>query len=232
MSMSSAAASDRARRRSARGPARACRQVAVHVAHAGLVGDRPVAGHQHVAPSSRIRSHATNQLPRLGPHDRRAVDEQQIAGEHGGARGTWTIVSPRYAPGRARSATPRGRRRAGQPALERLRRRAHRDPLEVERAERVLDERRGARRASRARTSARGAAAGSACISRRWRATRRSRRRSAAARCRSSGRGWRACSCAASIGCALDERRHRRRASRASDAGRTACRPAARCRRR
>ena len=117
------------------------RQVAVHVAHAGRVGDRPVAGHQHVGAELEDALAGHQPIAEARPHDRRAVDEQQVAGEH---RATARYVDDRVAAGMRRPELDQRDVAVAdlqvEPTLERLRRQAHRDALVVERPERVLDE--------------------------------------------------------------------------------------------
>ena len=229
MSSAAAEASIPASKRS-----RACSQyvaqISLDVAHAGGVGDGPVSGHQDIGSEREDPVAGHQPVAEVRPHHRRPVNEQQIAGEHGGAVG---YVNDRVAGGvRGPQLDQRDLAVADaqlEPVVERLRRRPDRDPLELERTERVLDERgqvvgqaggglERVQQLGRDRLRA----------PRPLRATRRSWSRPAAARCRSSGRDWRGCSSPRRSG-APPSPGPSRPASRASAAGRTACRPAARC---
>ena len=107
-------------------------EVVAHRGDAGLVGDRAVAGHDH------IDVHAEHQVARrdpvaqrAGPHDRRAADEQDVAGEdrpgvgHVGERVAAGVrradLDQLDAPGRRRRGRA-GRRRCGRAGAARCRR--------------------------------------------------------------------------------------------------------------
>src|SRR3954468_491366 len=112
-------------------------QVALDVLQAARVGDGPVAGDEH----ARLERHDAVAGPqpvleRAGPDDRRAVDEQDVAGEHDARVGH---VDDRVAVGVRGADLDEANRPVAHAqlelALERLRRRAQLDPLEPERPE-------------------------------------------------------------------------------------------------
>src|SRR3954464_3178135 len=112
-------------------------QVALDVLQAARVGDGPVAGDEH----ARLERHDAVAGPqpvleRAGPDDRRAVDEQDVAGEHDARVGH---VDDRVAVGVRGADLDEAHRPVADAqlelALERLRRRAQLDALEPERGE-------------------------------------------------------------------------------------------------
>jgi hypothetical protein len=116
-------------------------QIPPDVLDAGGVGHRAVAGDEHRGAQVEDPVARGNPVAQARPHDRRALDEQEVTGEHDAGVGN---VDDRVTAGMRRPQLDE--RHAAvtdleiHPAGEGLRRVAHRDALEVERAERVLDE--------------------------------------------------------------------------------------------